>query len=215
MNQIEQISPSHPASSSVHERNNDAIPRLHKNNLISLQSSDGQLFQLKIRAACISRLIKEAIDIDIDSGIEDDGNADINDTNTNTIGSSPQQPPMELYNIQSDCLQNIIKFMNHYAQHPMRPITTPLHGESIDDIISPPWYGEFAAGLQGEMVYQLVAASNYMDVEPLFGLMCLVVSVELKGKTAGGIRILLGIEELTEEEELRARDEHRWLFEGN
>lgn len=65
------------------------------------------------------------------------------------------------------------------------------------------------------MVYQLVAASNYMDVEPLFGLMCLVVSVTLKGKKAGDIRTMLGIEELTEEEELRAREEHRWLFEGN
>lgn len=65
------------------------------------------------------------------------------------------------------------------------------------------------------MIYQLVAASNYMDVQPLFRLMCLVVSVKLMGKTAEEIGTLLGIQELTEGEELRAREEHRWLFEGN
>ena len=45
----------------------------------------------------------------------------------------------------------------------MNPISTPLQGESIEDIVSPSWYRNFAEGLQGEIVYEIVAKSNYMD----------------------------------------------------
>jgi len=174
---------------------------------IPIQSSNGQVFTLHAKAACISRLIKDVIDIDYATEDKDDG--DLHPANDGII------PTIELTNVGTECLQNVIKFMNHSVTEPMLPIKVPFEGESIQDVISPPWYVDFATGLELKMVHELVAAANYMDIEPLFGLMCLVVTVQLMGKSTDEIKDLLGIEELTETEEQRARENHQWLFQVN
>jgi hypothetical protein len=51
-----------------------------------------------------------------------------------------------------------------------------------------------------------------IHAEPLLDLTCLQVSCTLMGKTAEEIRVMLNIPKLTPEEEARARQQHRWIF---
>jgi len=53
---------------------------------------------------------------------------------------------------------------------------------------------------------------SFHSVEPLLDLTCLQVSCSLMGKSAEEIRVILNIPKMTPEEEARARQEHRWIF---
>ena len=52
----------------------------------------------------------------------------------------------------------------------------------------------------------------WLNAEPLLDLTCLQVSCQLMGKSAEEIRVILNIPKLTPEEEAKARQEHRWIF---
>lgn len=51
-----------------------------------------------------------------------------------------------------------------------------------------------------------------INAEPLLDLTCLQVSCQLMGKSAEEIRVILNIPRLTTEEEAKAREDHRWIF---
>jgi len=58
----------------------------------------------------------------------------------------------------------------------------------------------------------IITLSSHNNVEPLLDLTCLQVSCQLMGKSAEEIRVILNIPKLTEEEEAKARQDHRWIF---
>lgn len=63
------------------------------------------------------------------------------------------------------------------------------------------------------LVFQFALISFYPCFqEPLLDLTCLQVSCQLMGKSAEEIRVILNIPKLTAEEEAKARQEHRWVF---
>lgn len=79
------------------------------------------------------------------------------------------------------------------------------------------WYQEFADddNMTQNMLFALLTAANYMGIKPLLDLACLKVTFQLNGKNSEEIREILSLPELTPEEEARAREEHRWIFEDN
>lgn len=66
-----------------------------------------------------------------------------------------------------------------------------------------------------QTLFDVLSAANYMEIKPLLDLTCLKVTFELTGKNAEEIRDILNLPELTPEEEARAREEQRWIFEDN
>ena len=54
------------------------------------------------------------------------------------------------------------------------------------------WYRTFVAGIQREMLFELLTAANYMDIKPLLDLACLRVTFELSQKSAEEVSLLLG-----------------------
>ena len=46
------------------------------------------------------------------------------------------------------------------------------------------WYRDFVRDAPREMLFELLTASNYMDIKPLLDLACLRVTFELSQKTA-------------------------------
>lgn len=79
------------------------------------------------------------------------------------------------------------------------------------------WYQDFVddENMTRNMLFSLLTAANYMGIKPLLDLACLKVTFQLNGKNSEEIREILMLPELTPEEEARAREEHRWIFEDN
>lgn len=81
--------------------------------------------------------------------------------------------------------------------------------------MSQEWYRNFVSdtNMNKDMLFEVLTAANYMGIKPLLDLACLKVTFHLNGKNAEEIRNILRLPELTPEEEARAREEHRWIFE--
>mmetsp|Transcript_20309 Transcript_20309/g.25103 ORF Transcript_20309/g.25103 Transcript_20309/m.25103 type:complete len:219 (-) Transcript_20309:228-884(-) len=191
---------------------------------ITLRSKDGDVFTLPAKVARISQLVRDTIQCsDEDDGNEEDlfsNNDNADNENEQEELSSPQtrnrqNHEVQLPNVRSSTLNNVVSFLNHYAIEPLQPLETPLAGHKLDHIIPQVWYREFARSLEDNdtEIFELVTAANYMDIKPLLDLTCLVVSLSLMGKDAEEIRRKLNIPKMTEEEEARAREEHAWIFE--
>lgn len=60
------------------------------------------------------------------------------------------------------------------------PITTPLHSMKIEEIVQP-WYGHFVTvNVDEGMLFELMVAANYFDIEPLINLTWLAISIIIK-----------------------------------
>jgi Ubiquitin-protein ligase len=90
--------------------------------------------------------------------------------------------------VSGDILQKVVDYCTHYQEEePMEKIETPLQGETIDAIVKPEWYVRYCE-VDKEIMFQLVAAANYLNIKPLLDLTCLAVSVSVKGKTVKELR---------------------------
>ncbi len=78
------------------------------------------------------------------------------------------------------------------------------------------WYQEFVSDANlgsRDMLFDLLTAANFMGIKELLDLACLKVTFELTGKNAEEIRQILRLPHLSPEEEARAREDHKWIFE--
>jgi SCF ubiquitin ligase, SKP1 component len=89
--------------------------------------------------------------------------------------------------VSGDILQKVVDYCTHYQEEPMEKIETPLQGETIDAIVRPEWYVRYCE-VDREIMFQLVAAANFLNIKPLLDLTCLAVSVSIKGKTVEELR---------------------------
>lgn len=83
-----------------------------------------------------------------------------------------------LPNVSSEVLEKIIEFMQHYQNEQMTPIEPPFKSEHLDDLVQK-WYADFV-DVDRELLFDMVAAANFMDIKPLLDLSCLAVSIMIK-----------------------------------
>mmetsp|Transcript_14049 Transcript_14049/g.17077 ORF Transcript_14049/g.17077 Transcript_14049/m.17077 type:complete len:239 (-) Transcript_14049:299-1015(-) len=204
---------------------------------ISLQACDNQIFRVTYEEAKISKLIYNALDDDdedddnekdndidrCDGGIDggssglhdekNDSQQDQTNKNMNPTSTQDQGTVITLPKVNSTILTQIINFMKHYNNEPLHPITAPFQGSKLSDIITQEWYLNFIQSIQEkQLIFQLISSADFMDIESLLNLGCLVVSTDMMGKSAEEIRDILKIEKMSEEEELKAREDHGWMF---
>lgn len=86
--------------------------------------------------------------------------------------------PVPLPNVSAEVLRKVIEFGKHFQEEPMTPIQTPLKSSHIDDLVQK-WYAEFV-NVPQKLLFELVAAANFMDIKPLLDLTCLAVSILIK-----------------------------------
>jgi len=169
--------------------------------IVKLRSGDGEVFELNANAAKLSKLIAEAVfDDDDDADDEDD-----EDDADNEIVDIPK--------VKSECLRKVIEFCEQYVKEPLNPITHTMEADSFDEIVTQEFYRDFVT-VEQPLLFQLVQAANFMNIQPLLDLACLQVANILMGKSAEDIRSILKIPKMTPEEEEKARREHRWIFEA-
>ena len=81
------------------------------NGIIRLKSSDEKVFELTEKAASISELVQDSPRLGDDEITE-----------------------IEISRVNSDCLELVVKFMNHYEEEKMKEIPTPLGGSTFDEV---------------------------------------------------------------------------------
>lgn len=158
-------------------------------DIVTLKSKEGESFEVPAAAAELSSLVRDSIhdDTDVDA--------------------------VEVMRVGSTCLGKVVEFLRHYQEEPMEDIPTPLGASNFREIVKQEWYQTFVEREEREALFDLLTAANYMGIKQLLDLTCLKVTFELAGKNAEEIRQILNLPQLTKEEERKARQDHKWIFE--
>ena len=173
---------------------------------VRLRSAEGDSYELPYQSALLSILVKNTIEVE-DS--DDDDDDDDNDNKESDVYE------IDIPKVSSNTLAHVVKFMRHHVEEEaMEPLTTPLNGNDIKTIFaSQPWYRDYIENMDRSMVFKIVQAANFMEIQSLLDIACLRVSTELVGKSAEEIRVILNLPKMTDEEHEEARKKHPWIFE--
>jgi S-phase kinase-associated protein 1 len=97
-------------------------------------------------------------------------------------------------NVETPVLHKVVEYCTyHETQEKMNEIKSPLNGETVKEILKQDWYADFCDKLDRQMMFDLVAAANYMDIKPLLDLSCLAVSIHIKGKSVEELQEIFNI----------------------
>jgi S-phase kinase-associated protein 1 len=97
-----------------------------------------------------------------------------------------------LHTIKTNVLAKVIEYCEHYKNvEVMNPIQTPFKSEILSELVQG-WYADFVA-VDQTLLFDLVTASNFLDIKPLLDLACLGVSIYIKGKSPEDIRKIFNI----------------------
>lgn len=96
-------------------------------------------------AAKLSQLVSDATE-----KLEDDPSSESHD--------------VEILKVESECLQKVVEFLNHYEEEPLVEITTPLRDNTFEGVVKQEWYRSFVAGVDNAMLFDLVTAANFMAI---------------------------------------------------
>lgn len=163
--------------------------------MVILIANDKKEFEVPDDAAQLSVLVKTMITKDDSSENDSDD-------------ESPMRVPLP--NVDSDVLEKIIAFCKHHVDNPMPEIEKPLKSSKLSEVV-PEWDAKYIDDLPLELLYRLILAANYMDINSLLHLGCAKVGSLMKGKTPEQIKEELHIyNEFTKEEELQLKEEARW-----
>jgi len=157
---------------------------------IKLKSSDGEVFEVDIEVAKQSVTIKTML--------EDLGVGEANDE------------VVPLPNVNSTILKKVLLWANYHKGDP--PVVEDENRDKrTDDICS--WDAEFLKVDQGTL-FELILASNYLDIKGLLNVTCKSVANMIKGKTPEEIRKTFNIaNDFTPQEEEQVRKENEWCEE--
>ncbi|KAJ2724535.1 hypothetical protein GGI07_001882 [Coemansia sp. Benny D115] len=154
--------------------------------MITLQSSDGKDFQVERSVAVQSVLIKNLLE-------------DLGDTDS----------AIPLPNVTGKVLEKIIEYCIHHVDDP------PNINDEYDDVPKrsddiDPWDEKFIA-VDQELLFEILLASNYMDIKPLLDLGCKTVANKIRNKSAEEIRKMFNIvDDFTPEEREQIKKENEW-----
>jgi S-phase kinase-associated protein 1 len=123
----------------------------------------------------MSVLIKETLGDDEDDKDEDE----------------PTVPDIPLPNVSADVLEKVIEYCKYYQEDEMRAIQTPLNSNRLEELVQE-WYANFVK-VDKNLLFDLVAAANFMDIKPLLDLTCLAVSILIKGKSSAELKQMFNI----------------------
>lgn len=156
-------------------------------DILTLQSADGENFQVEVEVAKKSETIKNLIE---DAGTDS---------------------PIPLPNVTGKILTKVVEYCKYHHEHPELATKKEGEDEKAEEICG--WDLDFCK-LDQSTLFDLILAANYLDVKELLTLSCKTVANMIKGKTPEEIRKLFNItKEFTPEEEEQVRKENEWCEE--
>ena len=157
--------------------------------MLTLVSSEGEKMQISVKAAQRSQMIKRIID------------------------DFPNETEIPLENVRSNILKKIKEYLDHYQDTDPKEIERPLASQNYQECVDP-WDFEFI-NVDLDLIFEIMLASNYMDIKPLLELATSKVASIIKGKTPEEIRKTFNIQkEFTPEEQQQIREENQWCLDN-
>jgi S-phase kinase-associated protein 1 len=157
--------------------------------MLTLVSSEGEKMQISVKAAQRSQMIKRIID------------------------DFPNETEIPLENVRSNILKKIKEYLDHYQDTDPKEIERPLASQNFQECVDP-WDFEFI-NVDLDLIFEIILASNYMDIKPLLELASSKVASIIKGKTPEEIRKTFNIQnDFTPEEEQQIREENQWCLDN-
>ncbi|GMS98618.1 hypothetical protein PENTCL1PPCAC_20793, partial [Pristionchus entomophagus] len=117
--------------------------------------------------------------------------------------------PIPLPNVKGDTLEKVIKYLTHHKDDPVKEEKED-DGEKDSTKIDQ-WDVEFLKQVDQPALFEILLASNYLDIKGLLESCCKTVANMIKGKSAEEIRKHFNIKnDFTPEEEEQIRKENAW-----
>ncbi|XP_057419964.1 SKP1-like protein 1A [Lotus japonicus] len=152
---------------------------------ITLKSSDGEAFELDEVVALESETIKHMVE---------DNCADT---------------AIPLPNVTSKTLALVIEYCKKHVEAASGSGEKPVTKEELKE-----WDAEFAKGHDQATLFDLILASNYLNIKSLLDLTCQAVADIIEKKSPEQVREIFNIKnDYTPEEEEQVRKENEWAFE--
>lgn len=156
-----------------------------------LRSCDGEVCEIDTETAKISILLKEMME--------------------NGLGSGEEEVPLS--NVKSETLKKVIEWMDHQRKFMEDELDEEKAAIDSNDRKIPEWDAAFLDVSHG-MLFDLIAAANYLDIKDLLFFASKTVALMIKGKTPEEIRTYFEIEnDFTDEEKKEMTDEVEWCSE--
>ncbi|EOO02274.1 putative scf complex subunit skp1 protein [Phaeoacremonium minimum UCRPA7] len=156
---------------------------------VILTSNDGASIEVDRAVAERSMLLKNMID----------------DLGEEAIGSNPIPIP----NVNEAVLRKVIEWCEHHRNDPL-PTADEENDNRKKTTDIEEWDQKFMQ-VDQEMLFEIILASNYLDIKPLLDVGCKTVANMIKGKSPEEIRKTFNItNDFTPEEEEQIRRENEW-----
>jgi S-phase kinase-associated protein 1 len=149
--------------------------------MITLISKTNTKHPIKINVSKISGLIQTALDGDEDCKI------------------------INLKSIEAPVINKVIEYMNHYECKKPKDIEKPLSSTNMEDAVDK-WDADFI-DVDQKMLFKLVLAANYLDIQPLLELSCAKVGSFMVQRTPKEIRKIFHIDDALENEKEKEKFE--------
>jgi S-phase kinase-associated protein 1 len=157
---------------------------------IWLESSDNAVIEVDRAVVERSMLIKNLLD--------DLGGADISANN-----------PIPVSNVNESVMRKVIEWCEHHRNDPIQTQDDESDARKKTTDIEE-WDQKFMQ-VDQEMLFEIILASNYLDIKPLLDVGCKTVANMIKGKSPEEIRKTFNItNDFTPEEEEQIRRENEW-----
>jgi S-phase kinase-associated protein 1 len=125
-------------------------------------------------------------------------------------GNEDDGVEVPLPNVSGEILEQVVQFLQYIKENPLDKIDKPLKSSNMSENVNDPWYAKFTDKDQS-IIFELILAANYLDIQPLLDLCCAKVASLIKGKTPEQIRRTFNIEnDFTPEEEAQLLEENKW-----
>ena len=162
-------------------------------SLIKIQTSDLQFNTLREELYKYSEYLNNLVETSRDISSENEENLSI-----------------KLDNVDSSVFLKITDFLELYNNDPFKKIDKPLKSDDLSYCVGKE-YINFLDTMEMELLFEVIKAANFLEIESLLDLTCAKVATMLKGKSVEEIRETFGIEnDFTPEEEEEIKKENAW-----
>eukprot|EP00984_Skeletonema_dohrnii_P016076 scaffold7061_cov137-Skeletonema_dohrnii-CCMP3373.AAC.3 len=176
---------------------------------VKLISIEGDAFQIPISCCHLSEVIN--CELECHSSEDEDASNDAQNGTDSCITLS-----LTASKIHSSALRKVADFMMHFEEEEMTSFSPPFTTENIGEIVQQ-WYADFiTSGVDHSLLTDIIAAANFLSIQPLLKLSVLAMSININGKSPETLRPMFGISNNLNDSEQKARvmKENEWAFEA-
>lgn len=159
-------------------------------DVVVLQSGDGQDFKVEVKVAKISETIKNLME---DAGVDH---------------------AVPLVNVTGAILRRIVEYCKYHTENTAAAVKPSEGGEKRDEGVICEWDTKFMEGVERPVLFEMILAANYLDIPSILDMLCKTCANMFKGDTPEEIMKKFGVTEpFTEEEMEQVRRENEWCEE--